>query len=449
MYTWDRRRDFPCALDTVVDCANSPNSAAIAELLLDHGAVWPEEAFDEALLLENIIFANNVALMKLLIGPAKVTKSDLLGISKSPEMMNFLLGHGLDVHEKTSLGEEPIILHAQSLSYAISPHEYESFKVLVSHHKNATKALGNDGETVLAACCQPVGGTADNATLRGIKLMLSLGADHSATDNLGITPLHKAVQTGFVQGIRELVAAGADIECKDQNGLTPLHHAAACKYDDSLREMILLGADLHAKTNAGLTALHVAFRESKRTETDIRYPTALTDRIPIIKLLLSHSMDPNDRSTGGVPALHIPHVAHGDNLKALLDLGADPSERDLEGLLILNALLSGAFNYYEAKMVLKAAGAKVVNLEDCNGHTPLWVASEHCCTQRVKLLLRYGADINAVNGAGQTVLDRVGNWQVGDWQVNYFTEVEVANFMTFMRSKGALRADEISLNTGE
>jgi ankyrin repeat protein len=58
-------------------------------------------------------------------------------------------------------------------------------------------------------------------------LLLEKGADPTAQDKDGKTPLHFASQSGNVEAIRLLLKKGADLTAQDKNGQTPSQCASA------------------------------------------------------------------------------------------------------------------------------------------------------------------------------------------------------------------------------
>ncbi len=62
--------------------------------------------------------------------------------------------------------------------------------------------------------------------LAQVGAMLAAGADVTAFDDLGCTPLHHAIEQGHVEIALALLAAGADINARDiaRVGETPLGH---------------------------------------------------------------------------------------------------------------------------------------------------------------------------------------------------------------------------------
>ena len=53
-------------------------------------------------------------------------------------------------------------------------------------------------------------------------LLTKNGADLSAADNLGLTPLHVAASGGRKHGVELLLRLGADVSSSDNEGRTPL-----------------------------------------------------------------------------------------------------------------------------------------------------------------------------------------------------------------------------------
>lgn len=56
-------------------------------------------------------------------------------------------------------------------------------------------------------------------------LLIDKGADVSAKDNSGMTPLHYTAEDGDIYVAELLVASGADVNTKDNDGKTPLASA--------------------------------------------------------------------------------------------------------------------------------------------------------------------------------------------------------------------------------
>jgi len=85
------------------------------------------------------------------------------------------------------------------------------------------------------------------------------GADISATDSYGETPLHD--RAGHWQGkIGILLELGADVNGSDGRGDTPLHKAASVGNVQTARVLLEHGARVDAPNNSGLTPLALALQ---------------------------------------------------------------------------------------------------------------------------------------------------------------------------------------------
>lgn len=77
-------------------------------------------------------------------------------------------------------------------------------------------------------------------------------------DENGCTPLHIAVQDGFVDIAEYLISKGADVNEKDAHGYTCLHLVKSLEMAELL---ISKGAEVDVKEDYGLTPLHNAVLE--------------------------------------------------------------------------------------------------------------------------------------------------------------------------------------------
>lgn len=90
--------------------------------------------------------------------------------------------------------------------------------------------------------------------------LVGQGADISATDSHGETPLHS--RAGHWQGkINILLALGAEVNCSDSRGNTPLHKAASVGNAQTARTLLDHGARVDASNNSGLTPLALALQQ--------------------------------------------------------------------------------------------------------------------------------------------------------------------------------------------
>lgn len=90
--------------------------------------------------------------------------------------------------------------------------------------------------------------------------LVDQGADISAIDSYGETPLHD--RAGHWQGkINVLLELGADVNSSDSRGDTPLHKAASVGNIRTARILLERGAPVDARNNSGLTPLALALQQ--------------------------------------------------------------------------------------------------------------------------------------------------------------------------------------------
>ena len=117
-------------------------------------------------------------------------------------------------------------------------------------------------------------------TYQHVELLLSAGADVTARNDSGSTPLHRAAQLSTPQIIDILLKAGADVMARTNSGETPLHYASwyptfeGVRYG-SIEALLAAGADPKAKDNDGKTPWDYA--QQNKTIKDTKSCWALHD----------------------------------------------------------------------------------------------------------------------------------------------------------------------------
>ena len=296
---------------------------------------------------------------------------------------------------------------------------------------NATQATG---ETVLMTCAR--GGMWD-----AVDPLLTRGVDVNAREAAhGQTALMWAAWEGHTQVVRGLVEHGADVHARTTTGYTALLLAAREGYTETTQTLLEAGADVNEAAEDGTTALviatirrHVGYAEfllNQGADPNLgpgftplhwaagRWDTELNDfsngvaegnqwsafgglrapdKLRVVKLLLAQDADPNARTertpgfgirvkghlgniTGGTPFLIAARANDVAAMRELLAHGADPlipTRNDTTPLMM-------------------AAGV---------GHEPgITRSMEGEAMEAVYLCAQLGADVNAVNEAGDTAL---------------------------------------------
>lgn len=195
------------------------------------------------------------------------------------------------------------------------------------------------------------------------RMLLSQGAEPSAANDRGVTPLHRAIAQPELAAL--LCQASANPNAADEIGRTPLHWAANVPGSSAVAAVLLNhGAQPGRQDRDGLTPLHLASR---------------TADIDTVAALLRGDGNVDVADHFGVTPLHL-----------AADAGIDAGPRVVE-------------------MLLEAGAA--VNQRDDFGATPLLVATRGNRVATIRELRDASADPNISDAYGQsplTIADRIG-----------------------------------------
>lgn len=173
-------------------------------------------------------------------------------------------------------------------------------------------ARDKNGLTALHSIC-----ASDARDTRIIELLLEKGADMTAKDIWGGSPLETAAESGNVPALKLLMAKGADPRCRNNTGRTALESAVRKGQFEVVELLIEDGIDLKNKDGFGRTALHYAAMEGYET---------------IVSLLVGKGFDINATDIDGWTPLHYAsRNRHRETAKILRGEGADESIKDRKG----------------------------------------------------------------------------------------------------------------------
>ncbi|HTW63790.1 MAG TPA: ankyrin repeat domain-containing protein [Bryobacteraceae bacterium] len=294
----------------------------------------------------------------------------------NPDIVRLLIEHGADVHAK---GEQ---YGETALVWAVDQNHAEAAKVLIAHGADVN------------ARTNPLEHEKDRFGLEGVLTILPHG---------DWTPLMYAARQGSLDAARALVDAGANVNLTDPDGTTALLVAIMNGHYDTAAMLTEKGADPNITDTAGTGALYATVDMNTLGEVfgrPERPPTDKLSALDLMKVLLAHGANTNAALKS--PTLQRAHTP-GDGL---LNVGSTP-------------IMRAAKNGDSAAIRLLLAHGANPNAREKNGATALMLAAgmgrgtgaftkdyatEAELLEAVKVLTAAGADVNAINDAGDTPL---------------------------------------------
>lgn len=233
-----------------------------------------------------------------------------------------------------------------------------------------------------------------------LEVLIADGAVIEARNNWGGTPLHAAIFTDSLDTARVLISRSAEVDVVDVNGMSPLHWAAKLGHTEALHLLIKAGSKSSYSGNGDLP-IHVAIQQGQLSAvqdlmfhgTGVEAQTSRGDTLLVVAIisnqfkiaeyLLQQSANANPFSRFG------PSKMGADGtivIKRPNDRSQPPSTTPLHF-----ACFAG---WYEMAALLLDHQA-LVNVPNCDGKSPLILATEADDTNLVYLLIARGAKVNA------------------------------------------------------
>jgi ankyrin repeat protein len=234
---------------------------------------------------------------------------------------------------------------------------------------------------------------AEVGRLNIVEALLNAGAKAAITNNSNSTPLHRAAQNDHAPCIEALVKAGADKDYESNHGYTPLGLAAARGMEEAVEALIRLGASLPLairdviRGDDEIAAKSLWVKRDSETVGRLNQPhmrwgsmlglaVAQGSNEMVNMLLEEHELDLNvvdafERTPVMIATIH--DTGSESLVGTLLDKGADPNTRDIEGKSpLVRALMADHFRNVEK---LLNCGKIDITLPDSRGHTAMYWAS--------------------------------------------------------------------------
>uniref|UniRef100_A0A667YZK8 Ankyrin repeat domain 52a n=1 Tax=Myripristis murdjan TaxID=586833 RepID=A0A667YZK8_9TELE len=214
----------------------------------------------------------------------------------------------------------------------------------------------------------------------------------AVSQRIAVTPLMLAVLGGHTDCVHLLLEKGALPDAKDKRGSTALHRGAVLGRDDCVTALLEHKASALCRDAQGSTPLHYAASRG-HTEILASLVQAAVATDPQDKLLDNKQYTP----------LHwAAYKGHEDCLEVLLEHKTLTHEEGNPFTPLHCALMNGHSG--AAERLLECAGVHMINTRDAKGRTPLHAAAFAEDVAGLQLVLRHGAEINAVDKTGRSAL---------------------------------------------
>ena len=218
------------------------------------------------------------------------------------------------------------------------------------------------------------------------KFLLDLGLDAMSTDAYDVTPLHHAAQIGNIQLADVLIEHGADVSAKDSAGWTPLVYALNGK--NCTPDVASYFAQKLRQCGKKKIASDVALHFSRSSE--------------VASVLIDFGFDVNKRTRHRSTPLHSAIKGDPETVKLLIENGAKIHVVDDSGETPFE--IAANSGKPETLHILLSRDAKLIEAVDSRKRTALHWACEWGNNDCVQFLLDHGSDIKAVDNRGSNAL---------------------------------------------
>lgn len=296
------------------------------------------------------------------------------------DMAQALVAAGADASAQNAYRVQPI-------SLACGSGNGELVKLLLDSGADAN-AVRDGGETALMTAAR-------TGNLEAVEALLARGADPTATERNEQTALMWASAEGHERVVKALIAGGADLKATLDSGFNPFFFAVREGHADVARALLEAGYDVNE-------VLHRRSRPQYQHADSGMSPLILAienGHFELAVALLEAGADPNDERTGYTPLHTITWVRKPKNS----DYGSDPAPEgsgNLSSLQFVRTLVAMGADVNRGLANGKPIAPKI----NIQGATPFLFAADKADVPLMKTLLELGADPLLPNAEGTTPL---------------------------------------------
>jgi ankyrin repeat protein len=258
-----------------------------------------------------------------------------------------------------------------------------------------------------------------NGSVPVVNRLLEAGANPNTPLLSGETPLMAASRAGKPSVVETLLAKGANPNAKGPRGQTALMWAVAQKHADVVTRLLAGGADVHARTDTWAQMMAVpphGLAEYNRmiphgADTALMFAARVGDATSA-RLLVEAGANASDHDAWGVSATTLAAFSgYGEVARYLLDKGADPNN-DKPGFTALHCAIMRRDEQTVAALLARGADPNArlkawtpTRRSSDDYHfmpalvdaTPYWLAARFTQPAVMRLLATHGADPKVIH----------------------------------------------------